>query len=155
MKVELYSKSVDITNKIANIFSTLLNPGDTVAFSGDLGAGKTTFIKQIAECFGIDRDEVTSMSFVLAREYEGALPIMHTDVYRLSDISELPPEILEFVDEQEGVLLMEWAENIDFEALWTISISQERLDERIIEIESVDERIRELTQLLDNYIVRL
>lgn len=155
MKLELYSKSVDKTNEIAKIFSSQLKAGDTVAFSGDLGAGKTTFIKQIAEFFGIDKDEVTSMSFVLAREFAGTMPILHTDVYRLGDISELPLEILEFADEAHGILLMEWAENIDYDAVWTVSLSQERLDERLIEISSEDDRIRNLTPLMEKYIVRL
>lgn len=155
MKIELYSKSVESTNDIANILCSLLEAGDTIAFSGDLGAGKTTFIKQIAKFHAIDPDEVTSMSFVLAREHKGKLPIMHTDVYRLGDISELPVEILEFVDEKKGLLLMEWAENIGYDAIWTITLSQERLDERIIEINSNDERIKKLCKLMDKYIVRL
>lgn len=155
MKLELYSKKLEDTQDIAKIFASFLKKGDVVGFSGDLGAGKTTFIKEIAEYFEIDKDEVISTSFVLVRQYEGSLPIMHTDVYRLADISEIPLEILEFIDSGEGIVLMEWVTNVDIDVVFNISLRQERLDERIIEVEGSDARLEEIEKNLEQFVLRL
>ena len=155
MKLELYSRKLEDTHVMARAFACLLTPGDVVGFSGDLGAGKTTFIKEIAQYFGIDKDQVTSTSFVLAREYEGQFPILHADVYRLDCIDELPIEISEFIADKQGILLMEWIENIKMNIDFCISLRQERLNERLIEITGPPERIKVLEPALQKYIIRL
>ena len=155
MKLELYSRKLVDTQDIATIFASCLQRGDVVGFSGDLGAGKTVFIKEVAQYNGINRDDVTSTSFVLAREYEGTIPILHTDVYRLEDVSELPFEIIEFIDSQKGIVLMEWVENVDLKVDFSIRLQQERMDERIIEIDSFDNRMEELQSKMENFILKL
>ena len=65
-----------------------LRGGDVVVLSGDLGAGKTTFVQGAADALGV-RAHVTSPSFVLVREYSGRARIVHVDVYRLSSLQEL------------------------------------------------------------------
>lgn len=88
-----------------------LKPGDIVALNGDLGAGKTTITKGIARALGISED-VTSPTYTIVSEYEGALPLYHMDMYRIEGIEEF--EMLG-VDELlfgQGVSLIEWSERI-------------------------------------------
>ncbi len=88
----------------------LLRPGDVVLLAGHLGAGKTLLAAGIAEGLGVD-EQVTSPSFVIIRTYEGFLPLVHADVYRLASLGELVD--LELLDEaRDGVLLIEWGNAI-------------------------------------------
>jgi tRNA threonylcarbamoyladenosine biosynthesis protein TsaE len=76
--------------------------------TGELGAGKTTFVQGVAAGLGID-DPVTSPTFVLVHEHEGRLPLTHADVYRLRRVQDVLD--LELVDE-DRVLLVEWGDAI-------------------------------------------
>lgn len=92
--------------KLAN----LLQPKDVIALEGDLGAGKTTFTKGLAEGLGIDKN-INSPTFTIIKEYEGKIPLYHMDVYRLEDTE----EDLGF-DEYfygDGVTVVEWAHFIE------------------------------------------
>ena len=84
-----------------------LAPGDWVLLYGDLGAGKTVFVRGLAEGLGIDPREVSSPTFTLVQEYSGRMPLLHADLYRLSgaEADELGLEELG----GEGVLAIEWA----------------------------------------------
>jgi tRNA threonylcarbamoyladenosine biosynthesis protein TsaE len=152
MTLALYSNSLADTAAIAKAFAVVLRKGDAVSFGGELGSGKTTFIKDIAQAYGVDRNEVTSTSFVIAREYEGTMPFMHADVYRIANMVELPMEITEFYRSGKGVLLMEWAENIGLTAQFTVTLRQDAWEERVIEIVCADkERGLTLSQSLERY----
>jgi len=88
-----------------------LGPGAVVALVGPLGAGKTSFIKAVAEELGVE-DEVTSPSFVRMQFYRGSLPICHLDLYRVQG----PAEFLalgfdEWLD-TGGITLIEWADRV-------------------------------------------
>lgn len=155
MKLELFSKDLLQTEEIAKAFAAILKPGNVVGFSGDLGAGKTTFIKEIAAYFGIDKDEVTSTSFVLAREYEGTVPFLHADVYRLDCLEEIPVEVSEFIDSQRGIVFLEWVENVELTTDYLISLRQERLGERLIEIQGPREFVAELESSVERFILKL
>lgn len=106
------SQSEAETRAIAARFASTLNPGDIVLLSGDLGAGKTAFVRGLAEGLGVDAGEVTSPTFTLVHEYRGGrLPLMHVDLYRLesADLDEIG------LDEDlaaAGVLAVEWSERL-------------------------------------------
>src|SRR4030067_143340 len=84
MVVELYSSCEADTMEIARALGAVLVPGDVVALSGDLGAGKTVFCKGVGEAIGIPADRIVSPSFTVVTEHAGAVPFLHVDVYRLS-----------------------------------------------------------------------
>ncbi|NIR50539.1 tRNA (adenosine(37)-N6)-threonylcarbamoyltransferase complex ATPase subunit type 1 TsaE [candidate division KSB1 bacterium] len=107
----LISNSAEETENIGEVFAESLKSGDVVALFGELGSGKTTFIKGV--CRGLEvSDDVTSPTFTLIHEYSGRLPVYHLDFYRLED----PREIWELGCEEyfygEGVSLVEWANRI-------------------------------------------
>jgi tRNA threonylcarbamoyladenosine biosynthesis protein TsaE len=89
-----------------------LNAGSVVLLHGDLGAGKTAFVRGLAEGLGIAPDEVSSPTFTLIQEYRGGrVPLLHVDLYRLDD----PREVDELgLDElgAGGVLAIEWADKL-------------------------------------------
>ncbi len=90
-----------------------LQPGSVVALSGDLGTGKTTLTKYIAEGLGIT-ENVTSPTFTIIREYEGGrLPLYHFDVYRVKDEEELFEIGYEDYFYGNGVTVVEWADQIE------------------------------------------
>ncbi len=89
---------------------SMLQPGDVLALEGDLGAGKTTFTKGLAQGLGIMRN-VNSPTFTIIKEYQGRMPLYHMDVYRVEDSF----EDLGFDEyfEGNGVTVVEWAHLIE------------------------------------------
>ncbi len=111
---EIYkSKSVEDTLSIAQEFAASLKVGDIVRLEGELGAGKTHFVKGVASYFNVDMDKVNSPTFTLINEYPGEVPIYHFDCYRLKD----EQEALEIGAEEyffgDGVSLIEWPDKIE------------------------------------------
>lgn len=112
MTIELYSACEEDTLEIARALGAVLVPGDVVALTGDLGAGKTVFCKGVGEALGIPADRIVSPSFTIVTEHPGIHPFRHVDVYRLSSEREAADIGLEEVLGGEGVCLVEWAEKI-------------------------------------------
>lgn len=112
MIVTLSSSSEEDTRAIGRALGEVLRPGDVVALSGDLGAGKTVFCKGVGLALGIPEDRVVSPSFTIVTEHQGRLPLFHIDVYRLSSALEAEGIGLEEILGGEGVCLVEWAEKI-------------------------------------------
>lgn len=83
--VKCITSSPRQTQLLGQAFGAALTPGDFVNLVGDLGAGKTLFVKGIASALGHDPDEVSSPSFTLIREYHGEKTLFHFDLYRLDD----------------------------------------------------------------------
>ena len=111
-KVLLISNSEDETMVCAERLAGQLKPGDIVLLQGDLGAGKTTFVKGLVQGFKLSPKKVNSPTFVLMNYYKGKLPIYHFDLYRLGNSKEL--DTLDF-DEYfygEGICLIEWPERL-------------------------------------------
>jgi tRNA threonylcarbamoyladenosine biosynthesis protein TsaE len=106
------SDSEAATEALAAEFSAGLSAGDVVLLSGDLGAGKTAFVRGLARGLGADPDDVSSPTFAIVHEYRGGrLPLFHADLYRLtpSDTRDLGLEELGVAD---GVLAIEWPERL-------------------------------------------
>jgi len=109
MKVD--TNSPEETAAVGRRLGAVCPPGTLLALVGDLGAGKTRFVKGIAAGLEIPEDEVTSPTFVLMNLHPGRLPLAHFDLYRL-DAVDLPS--LGFYDvRDDGVVVMEWADKVD------------------------------------------
>jgi len=111
-KVSLISKSEEETKQCARSFAGQLVRGDIVLLKGDLGAGKTTFVKGMAQAFKVAPKKVNSPTFVLMNYYKGKLPLYHFDLYRLENPQAL--DTLDFDDYfyGEGISLIEWPERL-------------------------------------------
>ena len=88
-----------------------LLPGDVLAFYGDLGAGKTAFIRGVARGLGI-ASRVSSPTFTIVNEYPGPVPLFHFDMYRLGSSDELFEIGWEDYLTRGGVCCVEWTENV-------------------------------------------
>ena len=111
-KVSLISNSEEETKRCAERLAQQLKAGDIVLLQGDLGAGKTTFVKGLAQAFKVNPRAVVSPTFVLMNYYKGKLPVYHFDLYRLGNPKEL--DTLDF-DEYfygKGISLIEWPERL-------------------------------------------
>ncbi|MGI5933518.1 MAG: tRNA (adenosine(37)-N6)-threonylcarbamoyltransferase complex ATPase subunit type 1 TsaE [Lawsonibacter sp.] len=110
--MEYCSNSVEETEALGAQLAARLRPGDVVAYTGDLGAGKTAFTRGIARGLGIP-ERVTSPTFTIVNEYEGGrLPLFHFDMYRLGDPEELFDIGWEDYLARGGVCAVEWSENV-------------------------------------------
>lgn len=108
--MEYRSNSPGETEALGAALAKLLWPGAVVAFTGDLGAGKTAFTRGIARGLGIG-DRVTSPTFAIVNEYEGGrLPLFHFDMYRLTSSDELFDIGWEDYLDRGGVCAVEWSE---------------------------------------------
>lgn len=107
---EIISSQPSETMEFSKRLAHHLKPGDVLALEGDLGAGKTTFTKGLAEGLQIKKT-VNSPTFTIIKEYKGSLPLYHMDVYRLEDSE----EDLGFDEyfEGDGVTVVEWAHLIE------------------------------------------
>jgi tRNA threonylcarbamoyladenosine biosynthesis protein TsaE len=107
------SRSPDDTLAIARALGAVLCPGDVVALTGDLGAGKTLFCKGVGEALGIPPDRIVSPTFTIVTEHAGPVPLTHIDVYRLSGAREADEIGMRELLPGDGVSLVEWAEKIE------------------------------------------
>ena len=140
----LKSYSCEQTEKIGESFAKTLKGTETIALYGDLGAGKTAFVRGIAKGLGVF-DSVSSPTFAIVNHYKGKFNIFHFDMYRIETLDDLYS--IGFFDYQDtGILLIEWSENI--EAI---------LDENVIKVKidkSSNENERNLTFLgIENFLL--
>jgi len=97
------------TKKIATDFSKIVKKGDVICLYGDLGSGKTFFVKSVCENFEIN--EVNSPTFAIVNEYFGKLKVYHFDFYRLKNSDELMDiGFYEYLNDKDAVLFIEWSE---------------------------------------------
>ena len=133
---EFISHSPEETKKIAEEFSKTLKGGEIIAFTGNLGAGKTCFTSGLAKGLGFS-GRVTSPTFAIMNEYVGGrLSVFHFDMYRISSWEDLYSSGFFDYVERGGVVVAEWSENIGG-ALNENTIS--------IDILNVDETTRKIT----------
>lgn len=128
-ELSLRSGSTEQTRMIGERLGALLEPGDVLVLTGDLGAGKTQLTKGIARAMGVE-GEVTSPTFALEAVHEGAeMPLYHFDLYRLHDPDELGDAGLWDVLGGDGPCVIEWGEQFADE------IGDERLDVFVTRLE--------------------
>ena len=113
MSVERHrSSSESETREIAASLASRLSAGDVLLLHGDLGSGKTAFVRGLARGLGVDPEEVSSPTFTLVHEYRGGrLPIVHVDLYRLDGI-DLDEVGLDEALASAGIVAIEWAERL-------------------------------------------
>ncbi len=110
--MERYSASERETEALGQALVERLSPGAVVAFTGDLGAGKTAFVRGMAKGLDIPQ-RVTSPTFTIVNEYEGGrLPLFHFDLYRLGSSDELFDIGWEDFLRRGGICAVEWSENV-------------------------------------------
>jgi len=127
--------SEEDTQKIARELAATLRAGDVLLLSGDLGAGKTTFVRGLAEGLGVDPREVSSPTFTLVHEYRGGrLRLYHADLYRL-DRAATNDLGLEEIGVKDGVLAIEWPDRL----------THDLPEARFILMEIVDDDTRRIT----------
>ena len=111
--MELISNSPAETEEAGETLARRLTPGAVVAFTGDLGAGKTAFIRGLARGLGVE-ERVTSPTFTIVNEYLGGrVPLFHFDLYRLGSAEELYDIGWEDYLARRGVCAVEWSEHMD------------------------------------------
>ena len=155
--IQQMTKSVHTTSDSGTIalgerLGSLLQPGDIVALTGELGAGKTTLTKGIARGAGVE-SEVASPTFTLIHEHKGRIPFYHVDLYRLESEDLVPDLGIEEYLYGRGVTVIEWSERMASllpETALLVSIGVAGDTERDIELSSSSPRwtqaIRELAQ---------
>ncbi|MDO5558889.1 MAG: tRNA (adenosine(37)-N6)-threonylcarbamoyltransferase complex ATPase subunit type 1 TsaE [Oscillospiraceae bacterium] len=133
--ITVTTRSPEETIEFAKKIGKLLHKGDVIAYTGGLGAGKTTFTRGIAIGAGLE-DEVMSPTFALINEYTGPINIYHFDMYRINGTDDL--ETTGFFDYpmEESIFAIEWSENIT-----------DALPEKVISIDIayIDDNTRQIT----------
>ena len=145
----IYSRNEEELISIGQNIGSLLNSGDIIVLSGDLGAGKTTLTKGIAKGLNISQ-MIKSPTYTIVREYEGRLPLYHLDVYRIGD----DPDSIDLDDflYGDGVTIIEWGELLDEDLLvdyLLISIAHHG-DGRQLTFEAFGPRSQEIQEAILN-----
>ena len=109
--MQFLSHSAQETERIGEQLASRLRPGDVLAFTGSLGMGKTAFTRGLARGLGC-RGRVTSPTFTIVNEYEGAIPLFHFDMYRLGSADELFDIGWEDYVNRGSVCAVEWSERV-------------------------------------------
>ena len=126
--MDIVSHSEKDTFKIAAQIAQKLKPGDILALIGDLGSGKTVFVKGLARALGV-KEAITSPTFVIAKEFaitkpqtsnlksqnygKNHLSLIHIDCYRIgmSDVESIG--LMEYLDRDDAIVVIEWADRIE------------------------------------------
>lgn len=130
--MELVSAGYHDTLVIAEKFARLLRRGDIICLAGDLGAGKTAFVKGLAAGLGLREAHVHSPTFTLMNVYEGKIPLYHFDLYRISsdDLWSLGYEEFFY---GRGITAVEWSERLENlmpRSFWSVRIVHTGQDTR-------------------------
>lgn len=140
-------KGLDETESLGQALASHLKIGDLVLLEGGLGAGKTTLVRFLCRSLGVPESiAVTSPTFALMHELPGRVPIVHADLYRLSDPDELVHLGLEELMPQ-SVVLIEWGERFGADLGvpdLRIALTLEGEDDRGVEVTALSERGKEL-----------
>ena len=134
--MEFITKSPKETENVGEALGKVLKPGTVLAYTGDLGAGKTAFTRGLARGLGA-KEQVTSPTYTIVNEYlSGRIPLFHFDMYRLGSAEDLWDIGWEDYLERGGVCAVEWSENVEEALEGAIRVSIQKLgdEERKITI---------------------
>ena len=122
--------SPEETAHLAGTIGKIIREGTVICLDGELGVGKTLFVRALARTLGVESD-VTSPTFNLMNIYEAACPIVHFDLYRITSEEELEDiGFYEYAEATEGIVLIEWAEKFpDYIPADHLSVRIEALNE--------------------------
>ena len=124
--MEYCSNSERDTEELGRRLGERVAPGTVIAYTGDLGAGKTAFTRGLAQGLGVP-GQVTSPTFTIVNEYEGGrLPLFHFDMYRLGSADELFDIGWEDYLARGGVCAVEWSENVEDALEGAIAVTIEK-----------------------------
>ena len=116
-------KNAGETVELGRLLGSVLEPGDVLALTGDLGAGKTTLTQGIARGLGVDPNYyITSPTFTIINEYPARLTLYHLDLYRLETGLDTDELGLEEYLESDGAAVIEWAERLPEGALPDVAV---------------------------------
>ena len=136
--MKIITRSELETEKVGEDFAKTCRPGTVIAMFGDLGAGKTAFVRGLAKGLGLHA-RVSSPTFTIVNEYQGKIPLFHFDMYRLGSSDELFDIGWEDYLNRGGICAVEWSENVEdaFDAD-TLRVTIDKLgeNEREISIEN-------------------
>ena len=111
--MEFITRTPEETESVGTRLAAVLQPGDVIAYTGDLGAGKTAFTRGLAKGLGV-KEQVTSPTYTIVNEYlSGKMPLFHFDMYRLSSSDDLFDIGWEDYLARGGVCAVEWSENVE------------------------------------------
>ncbi|MBU0758826.1 MAG: tRNA (adenosine(37)-N6)-threonylcarbamoyltransferase complex ATPase subunit type 1 TsaE [Candidatus Omnitrophica bacterium] len=137
----MISRSAEETIKLGQTLAKDFSRGDIVALYGNLGSGKTTFVKGIG--IGLEVKEarhINSPTFVLIKEYQGRIPLYHMDLYRLNSLKDIEDIAIEEYMYGDGVTVIEWAEKLEPilpKKIVSVSLAIKGKDKREIKIEDL------------------
>ncbi len=114
MQRRLITTSASETYELGRRMGGNLEPGDILALFGELGSGKTCFTQGLCAGLGIPRKRVISPTYAFVHEYEGRLPVLHLDLYRIDNLEDaLDLDVMEYLSRGEGgIVVIEWADRI-------------------------------------------
>ena len=116
------------TERVGEALAKILTPGTVIAYTGDLGAGKTAFTRGLARGLGCT-EQVTSPTYTIVNEYlSGRMPLFHFDMYRLASAEDLWDIGWEDYLDRGGVCAVEWSENVTEAMENAIWVRIEKLD---------------------------
>ncbi|TMF37454.1 MAG: tRNA (adenosine(37)-N6)-threonylcarbamoyltransferase complex ATPase subunit type 1 TsaE [Chloroflexi bacterium] len=118
------------TERVGMLLGARLKPGDIVLLTGELGAGKTTFVRGVAQGTGSNA-QVASPTFQLVRIYPGRVQLAHVDLYRVESSTELRDLGLDELA-QDGAVVVEWGDRLDVDGAALIQIEHLGGDRRLI-----------------------
>jgi tRNA threonylcarbamoyladenosine biosynthesis protein TsaE len=126
MEREFVSRSEDETLEFGRNLAVSLPVPARVLLHGDLGAGKTTLTRGLAEGLGVDPDEVSSPTFTLINRYQGRVQVFHVDLYRIGPGDTAEIGLDEILEDPDAVVIIEWAERLggpEPEGAWHVTLS--------------------------------
>ena len=134
------SASAQATERLAAELARSLHPGDVVLVEGELGAGKTTFVRGACRALGIEVP-VTSPTFTIGQLYPAPIPVAHVDLYRVGDIAQEDPGLLADYLRPDTIAFVEWPQGAERElaalghVACRVRLTHAGGDRRVVEIQ--------------------